>query len=304
MPTPFIAVEYTIKHNAYMTQMKTKPNTCLTYKALLLSISILLHSVLHICTAEVYQWTDAQGKQHYSDKSNAQAKPYKLAKSESFHLVKKVYDGDTVLLADGRKIRLLGINTPEVEHRNKTAQVGGDAARKWLTQKILGTKVRLEFDQQKRDKYKRYLAHIFTEQKVHINAELVRLGFASTNVFPPNLKYVAALQAAEQVAESQYLGIWGYPAYQTKLASELNNKNRRGWQRIIGTVTHIKQTRKNTYLEISTHFNIRIHQKHRLYFDNADSLLGKKVEVRGWVHKYKKGYSMPLKHSSALKIIN
>ena len=150
---------------------------------------------------EVYQWTDAKGRQHYSDKKSDNATALKLKKNVSYHKVKKVYDGDTILLSDGRKIRLQGINTPEVEHSNQAEQAGGDVARKWLTQQILGKKVRLEFDLQKRDKYKRHLAHIFTEQDVHINQELVRLGYASVRTFPPNLKYVTQLQAAEETAE-------------------------------------------------------------------------------------------------------
>ncbi|MCK5355033.1 MAG: thermonuclease family protein, partial [Methyloprofundus sp.] len=170
---------------------------------------VLLLFTQFLYATEVFQWTDAQGRRHYSDKKRENASIYKLTESFSYYKVKKVYDGDTLLLMDGRKIRLLGINTPEIEHSNQTAQAGGDAARKWLTQQLLGTRIRLEFDQQKRDKYKRHLAHIFTEQDVHINRELVRLGFASTSIFPPNLKYVPEFLVAEQAAEAKHLGIWG-----------------------------------------------------------------------------------------------
>ena len=254
--------------------------------------------------ADVYQWTDAQGRRHYSDKKHENATAYKLIESFSYHKVRKVYDGDTILLTDGRKIRLLGINTPEIEHSNQVAQAGGDAARKWLTQQLLGTKIRLEFDQQKRDKYKRYLAHIFTQQDVHINRELVRLGFASTNVFPPNVKYVAELHTAEQAAEAKHLGIWGYPDYQTKLTGELSKKNKQGWQRIAGTVSGIKNTRKNSYLKLADNFDVRIKKEHLQYFSDLELLIGRKIEVRGWVNRYKNGFSMLVKHPSAIKIVN
>lgn len=267
--------------------------------------SLILLLFIQLSYADkVYQWTDAQGYRHYSDKQHQNATTFKLAKNFSYHKVKKVYDGDTLLLTDGRKIRLLGINTPEIEHSNQATQAGGVAATKWLTQQLSGKKIRLEFGQQKRDKYKRYLAHIFTEQGIHINQELVRLGFASTNVFPPNLKYVAQLHAAEQVAEAKNLGIWGYPEYQTKLTGELNKKNKRGWQRIVGHVIGIKNTRKSSYLKFSNHFDVRIKKAHQQYFDDLNLLKGKKLEVRGWVHKYKNGYSMLVRYPSAIRVMD
>lgn len=267
------------------------------------TLVLLLFTQL-VSAAKIYQWTDAQGRSHYSDKQHENATAYKLAENYSYYKVKKVYDGDTILISDGRKIRLLGINTPEIEHADKVAQAGGDAARKWLTQQLLGTRVRLEYDQQKRDKYKRHLAHIFTEQQLHINRELVRLGYASTNVFPPNVKYVTELLAAEQVAEGKQLGIWSYPEYKTKLAGELNKANKRGWQRIVGTVNGIKTTRKSSYLKLANHFDVRIKKDHQQYFDRLELLTGKTIEVRGWVNRYKKGFSMLVKHPGAIKILD
>ena len=265
---------------------------------------VLLLFTQFLYSAEVYHWTDTQGRSHYSDKKNTNAIAYKLAENFSYYKVRKVYDGDTVLLTDGRKIRLLGINTPEIEHANQVAQVGGDAARKWLTQQLLGTKIRLEFDQEKRDKYKRYLAHIFTKHGVHINYELVRLGFASTNIFPPNLKYVPELLAVEQEAETSQLGIWGYPDYRTKMTGELSKKNKQGWQRITGKVTRIKSTRKNSYLKLTNNFDVRINKKYLQYFTDMENLIGKKIEVRGWVNKYKNGFLMQVKHPGAIKIMD
>ena len=212
-----------------------------------LTLVLLLFTKFSYAT-DIFKWTDTQGRQHYSDKKQANATEFKLVKDYSFYKVKKVYDGDTVLLSDGRKIRLVGINTPEIEHARQAAQVGGDAAKQWLTRQLLNTRVRLEFDQQKRDKYKRHLAHLFTEQGLHLNRELVRLGYASTSIYPPNLKYVPELLVAEQTAEAGQLGIWQYAEYTPKLTSELSNTNKQGWQRIVGRVLAIKSTAKNRYI--------------------------------------------------------
>lgn len=91
---------------------------------------IILLLVAQLSYAAVYQWTDAQGRKHYSDKPQRQATEFQLAKSYSYYVVRKVYDGDTVQLTDGRKIRLLSINTPEIEHQNQIEQVGGELAKK------------------------------------------------------------------------------------------------------------------------------------------------------------------------------
>lgn len=267
-----------------------------------LTLILLLFTQLS-CATDIFKWKDAQGRQHYSDTKNQHATEFKLIQDVSFYQVKKVYDGDTVLLSDGRKIRLVGINTPEIEHRRQTAQAGGDAAKQWLTQQLLTTRVRLEFDQQKRDKYKRHLAHLFTEQGLHLNLELVRLGYASTSIYPPNLKYVAQLLAAEQVAEAEQLGIWQSAEYMPKLTSELSNSNKQGWQRIVGRVLEIKSTAKSRYLKLTDHFDVRIKKEHLQYFDELDEYKGKKIEVRGWVNKYKNGFSMLVKHPGAITIL-
>ncbi|MDF1582408.1 MAG: thermonuclease family protein [Methyloprofundus sp.] len=265
------------------------------------AIALLL--VTQLSCAAVYQWTDAQGRKHYSDKSNERAAELQLAKSYSYYVVKKVYDGDTVQLSDGRKIRLLGINTPEIEHPNQAEQVGGELAKKWLIEALLGKKVRLEFAQEKRDKYQRYLAHIFTEQDVHINCELVRLGFASVNVFPPSLKYVPELIEAEREAEAGKLGIWGYSEYSVKSVQQLTNKNKQGWQRVSGTVATIKVTAKNVYLKFVEDFEVGIKKENLAYFDDLDALKGQEIEVRGWVNRYKNSYMMWIKHSSAMRVL-
>jgi micrococcal nuclease len=115
--------------------------------------------------AEVYQWQDAKGSEHFSDQFHPDAKTVNIKSGYDFYRVKTVYDGDTVVLEDGRKIRLWGITTPEVQHKDKMADAGGEDAKAWLINKLKHARVRLEFDFQKTDKYGRTLAHLFSEKK-------------------------------------------------------------------------------------------------------------------------------------------
>jgi endonuclease YncB( thermonuclease family) len=264
---------------------------------------LLLCLLAQLSQATVFQWTDAQGHKHYSDSKRYNATEYTIHRDYSYYAVQKVYDGDTIQLTDGRKIRLLGINTPEVAHSRNEAQAGGDLAKQWLVQQLAGTKVRLEFDQEKQDKYHRYLAHIFTEQGLHINLELVRLGYASLNIFPPNLKYVAKLLEAEQGAEALQVGIWEYADYVPKSAIQLTKKNSSGWQRVVGQVKSIKYTHKNVYLQLDGQFSIRISKDNLQYFANLDALKELQIEARGWVRRYKQGFTMLVRHSSAIKVV-
>jgi endonuclease YncB( thermonuclease family) len=87
--------------------------------------------------------------------------------------VEKVFDGDTILLSNGRKVRFLGINTPEVAGRNKSAEAGGEQAKDWLKNKLEHRKVLLQGDVEKQDNYQRTLAYVFTDNKEHMGVSRI-----------------------------------------------------------------------------------------------------------------------------------
>ena len=115
--------------------------------------------------------------------------------------VRYVVDGDTIELADGRKVRYLGINTPE------RGQPFYEEAKALNAQLVAGKQVRLEFDMDTRDQYGRVLAHVFVDG-THVNLELVRQGYANVYTVPPNLKYSEDLRAAERIARERQRGLW------------------------------------------------------------------------------------------------
>lgn len=252
--------------------------------------------------AEIFQWLDAKGNKHFSDKPHLGAKTFQVDAGYSYYRVKKVYDGDTILLANGKKVRFLGINTPEVEGRHKSVQAGGEQAKQWLIAKLKNKKVRLEKDVEKKDKYGRLLAHIFTENKEHLNLELVRAGLASVSIYPPSLKYISELVEAERQAERNGVGIWGYDEYAPKQVAELKQGSVKGWQRVVGKIKKIRHARKNSYLDFSGGFTVKIKKKSHKFFPKLEDYVGKQVEVRGWISKRKNNYSMFIRHSSAIKI--
>ena len=123
--------------------------------------------------------------------------------------VKYVIDGDTVILKNGKKVRFIGIDAPEIDHENHQAEPLGYAARSFNT-KLIGSKgIRLEYGQEKRDHYKRLLAYVFLQDNTFVNRELVQSGLATVLSIPPNLKYADNLLQAQRDAMSGKRGMWG-----------------------------------------------------------------------------------------------
>jgi endonuclease YncB( thermonuclease family) len=115
--------------------------------------------------------------------------------------VKQVYDGDTVLLEDGRKVRYLGINSPE------SLEPFFLKAKRLNESLVLRKKIRLEFDQEQMDAYHRLLAYVYIGNQM-INAAMVREGLAHVFFIGPNRKYQSLLLQAQAEAKKSKVGFW------------------------------------------------------------------------------------------------
>lgn len=141
------------------------------------------------------------------------------AKNTTTATVDHVIDGDTVKVTIGNQeetIRMLLIDTPESVHPTKPVQPFGKEASNYLKEMLPnGTKVELEYDVEKRDKYGRLLAYIWLDGKM-MNEVLVEKGFARVAyIYEPNTKYETRLKKAEETAKKEEIGIWSIPDYVT-----------------------------------------------------------------------------------------
>jgi micrococcal nuclease len=254
--------------------------------------------------AEIYVREGPEGGRIYSDKPSPDSKLLSVRAGVRYRVVRHVYDGDTLLLDDRTKVRLLGINTPEVESSRKSGEPGGEEARSWLKTAIEGRKILLEQDVERSDRYKRTLAQVFTEDGVHINRELVRAGLATVNIHPPNLKYAQRLIEAERLAQAEGLGIWGDPAYAAEAIENLNRSNARGWHRLVGRPIALKRNRKYMRLIYSERVDVRISRENLDLFPDLNEYLGRDTEIRGWPSRRKDHYSILVRHPSALRVLN
>lgn len=119
-----------------------------------------------------------------------------------------VFDGDTVMLADHRRIRYIGINAPEVAHRDQKAQPWAAEAKEINQRLVLGKTVRLESDRRRLDQYGRHLAYVFLQDGTFVNRALIEQGYAYFVYLKPNTRYDAQLLAAQQYAMDRKSGIW------------------------------------------------------------------------------------------------
>jgi micrococcal nuclease len=121
-------------------------------------------------------------------------------------------DGDTVIarLPHGRveKVRLLGVDTPEVVDPRKPVQCFGHAASAYTAAHLVGRRVTLELDAEPRDKYGRMLAYVIVDGH-RFDDELLAGGYARFLVIPPNGAHARAMLSAELAARAAGRGLWG-----------------------------------------------------------------------------------------------
>ncbi|MFA5015256.1 MAG: thermonuclease family protein [Actinomycetota bacterium] len=119
----------------------------------------------------------------------------------SRNLVKEVVDGDTIVLSNGSRVRLIGINTPE------HGMYFFEEAREVLGTIVLGKEIVLEKDISDKDKYGRLLRYVYAGD-LFVNLEMVKRGFANTYTYPPDIKYNEEFLEAERYARENNLGLW------------------------------------------------------------------------------------------------
>ncbi len=130
-----------------------------------------------------------------------------------YRTVRRIVDGDTLVLENKERVRLIGVDTPETKHPRKPVEHYGKEATAFTKKMVQGKRVRLEFDQANahighKDKYRRTLAYVFLENGTFLNAEIIKqgYGFAYTR-FP--FKYLDEFRSYEREAREHNRGLWG-----------------------------------------------------------------------------------------------
>jgi endonuclease YncB( thermonuclease family) len=124
-------------------------------------------------------------------------------------VVQRVIDGDTLVLVDGTRVRLLGIDTPEVGRNGQPDECGAAEATAALNALAgAGSAIRLELDEQAEDRFGRTLAWLWSGDTL-LNETLASDGHARAMVIAPNSRYRDRILRAVDAARAQGRGIWG-----------------------------------------------------------------------------------------------
>jgi len=267
-----------------------------------LLIGLLMQA--NLFAADIYRSQDDDGNVTFSDLATVNSQPVitEVQPYRYLHSVAKVYDGDTIVLENGERVRLLGINTPEIESRLRQGEQGGQQAKLWLQKKLQQGQVYLEYDQQQRDKYKRLLAHCFLADDEHLNLTIVEQGLATVTIIPPNLRYSEELISAQTQAELAQRGIWSQAKTKPRSVQQLSKANSKGWQRYLATAKEIKYGRSYIRLILSKNIDLRIAKANLHLFPELETYLNKPLEVRGWASRSKQKFSILIHHPSAIII--
>ena len=171
--------------------------------------------------------------------------------------------------------------------------------------KLLGEKrqIGLAFDKEKKDRFGRYLAHGFTSDGINISAYMLKQGMAKTMVIPPNTRYAECYYVNEREAREHVTGIWRLVDYKVVSVKHLKKKAL-DYKVVAGEVSDVYETKRAIKIVLEHKLTVSIKKADLAYFKSLslDSLIGKKIEVRGSVFRTKKGLIMPIRHKSAMEL--
>lgn len=206
----------------------------------------------------------------------------------------RVIDGDSLVLESGLKVRLANIIAPEKK------QPFTHAGRSALEALLKGRKLGLFYVGEKRDRYDRAVAQLFTlrpdgRPDQWVQEEMVRLGYARVRSYASSAWRIAELLKIEHAAREAGRGLWQSEVFAVHgpapnaLAQYVDS-----FQIVEGLIISSAQVRGQTYLnfgsDYKTDFTVSIARKHRKSFESAGidlaDLDGARVRVRGWVELY------------------
>ncbi|XEC96959.1 thermonuclease family protein [Paenibacillus tarimensis] len=140
--------------------------------------------------------------------------------------VERVVDGDTFVIKGEAKVRLIGVNTPEI---SGGGEAYGQEAKEFTNRNLTGKTVYLFRDAGDTDRYGRLLRYVFVDGEVEMfNDQLVREGYAMTMTIPPNVLYADRFVELERQAREGNKGLWGISDADAKVPSSCKEPQIKG----------------------------------------------------------------------------
>lgn len=227
--------------------------------------------------------------------------------------VARVVNGNTVVLADGRSLRLAGIQAPRLALRQgQKSWPMAAAARRALLGLAGGKAIRLYERGRRIDRYGRLIGHATVGQapRIWLQGRLLARGLARVRTYPDNAHFAAKMLAIERQARAARRGIWAHDFYRVRFHRRL-----RGlldtFQLVEGRVLQVAETRRWIYLNFDADwrrdFTVSIDRQSRRRFRKAGIKLkdyeGKRVRVRGWLFR-RNGPMIQATHPAQIEVLD
>jgi micrococcal nuclease len=170
-------------------------------------VSLLLISQL--ARGEIYKWVDQKGNVHFTNIYRMVPEKHR-EDVESRIWVKRVIDGNTLLLSSGEQVELIGVKTSATGRWRVRRPVSTyvKEATLFVQQLLEGKEVRYEFDQENKDRYGRLLAYVYLTDGTFLNAEIIKQGYGFADTRYP-FTYREEFRQYEREARENKKGLWG-----------------------------------------------------------------------------------------------
>jgi endonuclease YncB( thermonuclease family) len=227
--------------------------------------------------------------------------------------VVEVVDGDTVMLEDGRQVRLVGTQAPKLPlgRPDFRAWPLADEAKAALEALALGRMVELRAgpDAATVDRHGRVLAHLFDADGRWIQGAMVEAGLARVYSFADNRALAPELLALESAARDAGRGIWAHAYYAVRTPDEAE-ADLDTFQLVEGEVLDAEVRERRAFLNFGpdrrTDFTAYVDGPALNLFEAdgiaLDALAGRRVRVRGWIGHYN-GPEIELTHPEQLEVL-
>lgn len=228
-----------------------------------------------------------------------------------------VDDGDTVRLTNGDRVRLAGIDAPEVAHRAygrraaKPSEPFGDASKQALMALLAKSHNRLliQYGVEPEDRYGRKLAYLYLPDGQSVQAALVAKGMAMAVYMPPDLALADCLTAIEKKARDRHIGIWSSREYDPGIATAAGiPPDVQGAAIIRGKVLSVHRGRKTVWINLQGRVALQIPSRALDQFRGVDfsAWRGRVLRARGWLVHTRSRYEdwrMPIESPRSIELL-
>jgi endonuclease YncB( thermonuclease family) len=227
----------------------------------------------------------------------------------------EVLNTESLLLEDGRAIRLVGTLAPRTGTRWAQAMGLEDKIMAALEERLLGKEVRLRLGARERDRYGRLLTHVFVgegDEPLWVQEALIRDGLAMVYSFADNRDCVRELQRSERAAREAEAGLWEQGVFRVRDAADLDSLDGLlySFQIVEGRVEDVAESRGRIYLNFGedwrTDFTATVAPSDRDSFGGSGirlpDLEGRAIRVRGWLER-RNGPMIDVTHPEQIELV-